>query len=140
MKAIAGTLRLTMAQYRELAAFAQFGSELDKASQDALNRGARMVEILKQGQYQPLSVEKQILIIYAGTKGHMDHVPVSEVLRFERELFAYVDARPEIMANISKKARDKKAFKELTEYMDKTISEFASGFVAEPARQKAKAS
>ena len=141
MKSIAGTLRLTMAQYRELAAFAQFGSELDKASQDALSRGARMVEILKQVQYQPLSVEKQILILWAGTspKGHLEKVPVPEVQRFEKELFAYVEARPEILTTIAQKAVDKKAFKDLTAFMDKTIGEFAGIFSIQPAA-KAKAS
>jgi F-type H+-transporting ATPase subunit alpha len=130
-----------MAQYRELAAFAQFGSELDKASQDALSRGVRMVEILKQVQYAPLSVEKQILILYAGTssKGHLDKVPVSEVQRYERELYAFVEASPEILNTIAEKAPNKKAFKELTEYMDKILGDFAKSFSAQPA-QKAKAS
>jgi len=132
MKSIAGTLRLTMAQYRELAAFAQFGSELDKASQFALNRGARMVELLKQGQYQPLSVEKQVLIIYAGTAGFLDKVPVSEVLRYERELWAYIDTRPDVLSTVAAKSRDKKLFKELTEFMSKVLTEFGKVFVAEP--------
>ena len=138
MKNIAGTLRLTMAQYRELAAFAQFGSDLDKASQNALNRGARMVEILKQGQYQPLPVEKQILMIYAGTGGALDKVPVSEVLRYERELFAYVDAKPEIMATLASKSRDKKAFKDLTAFMDKTLADFGQTFSIEAKKDSAK--
>ena len=141
MKKIAGTLRLTMAQYRELAAFAQFGSELDKASQDALNRGARMVEILKQVQYQPLSVEKQILILYAGLspKGYLDQVPVSEVQRYERELFAFVEARGNVLPTIAEKALKGSEYKALTELMDKIIGEFAQGFSAQPAH-KAKAS
>jgi F-type H+-transporting ATPase subunit alpha len=141
MKAIAGTLRLTMAQYRELAAFAQFGSELDKASQDALNRGARMVELLKQVQYAPLSVEKQILILWAGMspKGHLEKIPVSEVQRFEREFFSYVEARPDILPTVAAKAVDKKAFKDMTAFMDKVIGEFVGVFVVQPA-QKAKAS
>src|SRR6185437_7328072 len=83
MKSIAGGLRLSLAQYRELAAFAQCGSDLDKTSQDQLNRGRRLVEILKQGQYQPLPLEKQIMIIYAGTKGYLDDLPVEECRRFE---------------------------------------------------------
>ncbi|HRI54596.1 MAG TPA: F0F1 ATP synthase subunit alpha, partial [Pseudomonadota bacterium] len=141
MKKIAGTLRLTMAQYRELAAFAQFGSELDKASQDALNRGARMVEILKQVQYAPLSVEKQILILYAGLspKGFLDKVAVADVQRYERELFAFVEARPEVLRSIAEKALKGSEYKALTEIMDKVIGEFAQGFSAQPA-QKAKAS
>jgi len=141
MKKIAGTLRLTMAQYRELAAFAQFGSELDKASQDALNRGARMVEILKQVQYAPLAVEKQILILYAGLspKGFLDKVAVPDVQRYERELFAFVEARPEVLKTIAEKALKGSEYKALTEIMDKVIGEFAQGFSAQPA-QKAKAS
>ena len=141
MKKIAGTLRLTMAQYRELAAFAQFGSELDKASQDALNRGARMVEILKQVQYAPLAVEKQILILYAGLspKGFLDKVAVPDVQRYERELFDFVEARPEVLKTIAEKALKGSEYKALTEIMDKVIGEFAQGFSAKPA-QKAKAS
>ena len=91
MKKVAGTLRLELAQYRELEAFAQFGSDLDKATQDQLNRGARLVEVLKQGQYVPLPVEKQILIIYAATSGQLDGVPVSVVARYEQELYAHFD-------------------------------------------------
>jgi len=106
MRQIAGTLRLALAQYRALAAFAQFGSDLDKASQDQLNRGARMVEILKQGQYQPLPVERQILIIYAGTNAFLDDLPVEECRKFEAELYRFVDnAHPGLLAKI----REKKA-------------------------------
>jgi len=140
MKSIAGTLRLAMAQYRELAAFAQFGSDLDRASQFALNRGARMVELLKQGQFQPLPVEKQVLIIYAGTSGFLDKVPVSEVQRYERELFTFIESRPEVLTTIAEKARNKKAFKELTEFMSKLLTEFAQVFVAEPQAARKKAS
>jgi F-type H+-transporting ATPase subunit alpha len=101
MRQIAGTLRLSLAQYRELAAFAQFGSDLDKSSQDQLNRGRRMVEILKQGQYQPLPVEKQILIIYAGVNAFLDDLPVEECRRFEAELYRFVDnAHPGLLAKI----------------------------------------
>jgi F-type H+-transporting ATPase subunit alpha len=106
MRQIAGTLRLSLAQYRELAAFAQFGSDLDKSSQDQLNRGRRMVEILKQGQYQPLPVERQILIIYAGVNAFLDDIPVEECRRFEAELYRFVDnAHPGLLAKI----RDQKA-------------------------------
>ncbi|MCS6913393.1 MAG: F0F1 ATP synthase subunit alpha [Myxococcales bacterium] len=129
MKAIAGQLRLAMAQYRELAAFAQFGSELDRASQATLARGARMVEVLKQGQYQPLPVERQILIIYAGTSGKLDEVPVSEVQRYERELYSFVEGRhPEAFRRIAELARDKKATRELTAFMDELLAEFAKEF------------
>ena len=87
MRQVAGTLRLDLAQYRELAAFAQFGSDLDKSTQEQLNRGARLVEILKQAQYQPLPVEKQVVIIYAGTKGYLDDVAGRATCRdYEDEL------------------------------------------------------
>jgi F-type H+-transporting ATPase subunit alpha len=101
MKKIAGTLRLDLAQYRELAAFSQFGSDLDKATQARLNRGERTVEILKQGQYRPMSVEQQVVSIYAVVKGHLDDIPVKDVLRFEREFLSYLDAnQPEILNSI----------------------------------------
>src|SRR4026209_862122 len=93
MRQVAGSLRLDLAQYRELAAFAQFGSDLDKATQAQLNRGARLVEILKQPQYQPLAVEKQVAIIYAGTAGHLGNVPVSELRAFETELYSFLETR-----------------------------------------------
>ena len=93
MRQVAGSLRLDLAQYRELAAFAQFGSDLDKATQAQLNRGARLVEILKQPQYQPLPVEKQVAIIFAGTNGFIDPIPVSEVRRYEQELYRYLETR-----------------------------------------------
>jgi F-type H+-transporting ATPase subunit alpha len=128
MKAIAGTLRLFMANYRELAAFAQFGSDLDKASQNLLNKGARLVEVLKQGQYVPQPVEKQILILFAGTEGFLDELPVAEVGRYERELFAYVEARPEILPNILEKARNKKAVADMKQYMSKVLTEFGQTF------------
>src|SRR5580698_4791895 len=91
MKSIAGGLRLDLAQYRALAAFAQFGSDLDKASADQLNRGKHLVEILKQGQYQPLPLEKQIMIIFAGTKGYLDDLPVEVCRKFEADLYRFVD-------------------------------------------------
>lgn len=91
MKKVAGSLKLDLAQYRELQAFAQFGSDLDKATQARLTRGERTAEILKQGQFEPMSVEKQIISIYAATKGFLDDIPVADVLRFEKELHAYID-------------------------------------------------
>jgi F-type H+-transporting ATPase subunit alpha len=92
MKSVAGTLRLDLAQYRELEAFAKFGSDLDKATQDQLTRGERMVEILKQNQYVPMDVEKQIAIIYAGTKGFLDEIEADKVTEFEKGLFDYLEA------------------------------------------------
>jgi F-type H+-transporting ATPase subunit alpha len=91
MKQIAGGLRLDLAQYRDLAAFAQFGSDLDKSSQAQLNRGKHLIEILKQGQHQPLPVEKQIAIIFAGTQGYLDDVPLDQCRKFEDELYRFID-------------------------------------------------
>src|SRR5438309_7734488 len=101
MKQIAGGLRLSLAQYRELAAFAQFGSDLDKSSQDQLNRGRRLVEILKQSQYSPLPIEKQVVIIFAGTKGVLDDMAVEECRKFEESLYKFVEnAHPGLLAKI----------------------------------------
>jgi len=93
MRQVAGSLRLDLAQYRELAAFAQFGSDLDKATQAQLNRGARLVEVLKQPQYQPLPVERQVAIIFAGTNGYLDNIHAADVQAFESELFKYIETR-----------------------------------------------
>src|SRR5262247_3607992 len=92
MKKIAGSLRLDLAAYRELEAFAQLGTELDKATQKQLDRGARLVELLKQPQYKPMPIEQQVIVIYAGTKGYLDDVPVNRVLEFQDEFLKYVDA------------------------------------------------
>ena len=91
MRQVAGTLKLELAQYRELAAFAQFGSDLDKATQQQLNRGKHLVELLKQGQFSPLPFSKQILIIFAGTSGVLDDMPVDQVRDFEKDLYKYVE-------------------------------------------------
>jgi F-type H+/Na+-transporting ATPase subunit alpha len=104
MKQVAGSLRLDLAQYREMAAFAQFGSDLDKATQAQLARGSRLVEVLKQPQYKPIPVEKQILIIFAGTSGTLDMYPESTLQRYEAELFAYVEGQyPDILNAIREK-------------------------------------
>jgi F-type H+-transporting ATPase subunit alpha len=104
MRQVAGSLRLDLAQYRELAAFAQFGSDLDKATQAQLNRGARLTEVLKQPQYQPLPVGKQVLIIFAGGNGFLDDVAVTDVLRYEQELYRFVEARyPQLLATLDEK-------------------------------------
>src|SRR5262249_2766061 len=104
MRQVAGTLKLELAQYRELAAFAQFGSDLDKATQQQLNRGKRLVEILKQGQYAPLPFSKQILVIFAGTSGALDDMPVEQVRDFEQELYKYVDTtHPGLLNTIMEK-------------------------------------
>ncbi len=104
MKQVAGTLRLDLAQYRELAAFAQFGSDLDKSTQQRLNRGMRLVELLKQPQYQPMTVAEQVISLYAGTRGLMDDLPVSAVFKFENELQEYMrNQRPDILDDIKTK-------------------------------------
>jgi F-type H+-transporting ATPase subunit alpha len=129
MRQVSGSLRLDLAQYRALAAFAQFGSDLDKASQQQLTRGSRLVELLKQPQYQPLPVEKQVLIVYAGTNGHVDDLPLHLVRTYETELYRFVEnAHPNILADIREK-------KELTDDLKKSINaalkEFKDRFVAE---------
>jgi len=104
MRAVAGSLRLDLAQYRNLEAFAQFGSDLDKVSQAQLNRGKRLVEILKQGPYSPVPVEKQVAIIFAGTNGYLDDLRVEDIRRFEQELYHYLDTvKPELLAAIREK-------------------------------------
>jgi F-type H+/Na+-transporting ATPase subunit alpha len=129
MKAVAGTLRLDLAQYRELAAFAQFGSDLDKASMDQLNRGKHLMEILKQGQYQPLPFEKQVLIIFSGTQGFLDDLPVEQCRKFEQELYQFIDnAHKDIWEEI----RQKKALDDsLRAKMKSAIQEFKTRFTAE---------
>ncbi|GAB2541844.1 F0F1 ATP synthase subunit alpha [Gracilibacillus alcaliphilus] len=101
MKKVAGTLRLDLASFRELEAFAQFGSDLDKATQAKLNRGARTVEVLKQGLHKPLVVEKQVMIIYALTKGFLDDIPVEDITRFEEEFLTWLENnKPELLATV----------------------------------------
>ena len=129
MKPIAGSMRLDLAQYRALAAFAQFGSDLDKASQQQLNRGKHLTEILKQGQYQPLPLEKQIAIIYAGTQGFIDDLPIEQCRKFEEELYRFIEsAHPTIFEEI----RNKKALDDaLKAKFTGAIKEFKTRFVAE---------
>ena len=106
MKQVAGSLRLDLASYRELQAFTQFGSDLDKATQDQLNRGAHMAELLKQGRYNPMPVEEQAVSIYAGGHGYLDDIPVGDVVRFRGELLDYIRAsKPEIFENIVKEQK-----------------------------------
>ncbi|MFI5339207.1 MAG: F0F1 ATP synthase subunit alpha [Candidatus Methylomirabilales bacterium] len=128
MKQVAGKLRLDLAQYREMAAFAQFGSELDKATMAQLNRGQRMVEVLKQGQYVPLPVEKQILIIHAGTGGYLDDLPVEAIAAFEQALSKFAETR---YPGISKELTEKKEITDpLRAQMDKCIEECKAEFTA----------
>ncbi len=133
MKQVGSSLKLELAQYRELAAFSQFGSDLDKATQAQLNRGARLVEVLKQDQFEPLPFSKQILIIFAGTSGFMDDMAVDDVRPFERALYAYVDnAHPELLRTIEeKKALDE----QIKNSMVTAIKEAKERFLAEKKEQ-----
>src|SRR5574337_744436 len=127
MRQVAGKLRLDLAQYRELAAFAQFGSELDKATQAQLARGQRMVEALKQGQYVPLPVEKQIVIIYAGTQGLLDDLPIEAIRPFEEFLLPFVERR---YRQIYDEIREKREISDtLRQVLDKAVSEAKTEFV-----------
>ncbi len=126
MKQVAGSLRLDLAQYRELQAFAQFGSDLDKATQATLNRGARLVELLKQGRYAPMPVEEQVMAIFAGTRGFLDGIPVEDVQRFRNEFLEYVrSAHPEIGTAI---ASEKVLSDETAEKLTKALEEFTASF------------
>jgi F-type H+/Na+-transporting ATPase subunit alpha len=128
MRQVAGSLRLDLAQYRELAAFAQFGSDLDKATQAQLNRGRRLVEILKQPQYQPLPVERQVAIIYAATKGYLDAVPVEEVRRYEEELYRFLETRaPGVLSAIAEK---KILDDEVRPALEAALAEFTTQFTS----------
>jgi F-type H+-transporting ATPase subunit alpha len=128
MRQVAGKLRLDLAQFRELAAFAQFGSDLDRATQMQLARGQRMVEILKQGQYQPLSVEKQVAIIFAGTQGLLDDLPADTIREFEEAFYGWLERhQPQILAEI----RDKKEIGDtLREALTKAVAEAKAEFAA----------
>jgi F-type H+-transporting ATPase subunit alpha len=129
MRQVAGTLRLDLAQYRELAAFAQFGSsDLDKATQQQLNRGARLVELLKQPQYKPLPVEQQVMAVYAGTNGLFDAIPVPEIRRAEEELHRFMTSR---YATLLGTIREKKVIDDATkEQVNAAMKEFTSQFAA----------
>ncbi|MFA5146442.1 MAG: F0F1 ATP synthase subunit alpha [Candidatus Omnitrophota bacterium] len=126
MKQVAGRLRLDLAQYRELLAFTQFGSELDKTTQAQLTRGARMVEILKQDQYEPLPIAKQVMIIYAGTNGYLDDLPVGVIKKFESEFYSYMGRlHPDIEIRIN---AEQELSPETTDRLDWAITEFKKDF------------
>ncbi len=138
MRSVAGSLRLDLAQYRELAAFAQFGSDLDKASQQQLSRGKRWVEVLKQGQFSPIPVEKQVAIIFAGSNGFLDDVPVEDIRRFEAELYQFMDNNK---ADVLQAIREKRELNDdikgklkaaLTEFK----GTFSSGIKEKPKTEK----
>jgi F-type H+-transporting ATPase subunit alpha len=127
MRQIAGTLRLNLAQYRELAAFAQFGSDLDKATLNQLARGQRMVELLKQGQYVPLTVEKQIAIIFAGTQGLLDDVPVDQIRSFEEHFLPWMERRQ--AALLGEIANKKELTDDLRNALTKAVNDAKAEFM-----------
>ncbi len=128
MKSVAGTIKLDLAQYRELAAFSQFGSDLDKATQAQLNRGVRLVEILKQGQYQPMPVEKQVASIWMATMGYVDDVPIAKVRAFEKEFVEFLEvSAPEVLRGISE---TKALSDDAKAALKANITAFKEGFMA----------
>jgi len=129
MKQVAGTLKLDLAQYRELASFSQFGSDLDKATQARLNRGARLVEILKQPQYQPMSLSQEVVILYAGVRGFTDKYPVESLKKYEKELLSFADSKhPDVMEEIDEKQELKP---DLDNRIKGMLTEFDSVFASE---------
>ena len=128
MKKVAGTLKLDLAQYRELQAFAQFGSDLDKATQAKLARGERLMEVLKQDENQPMPVEKQIISIYAATRGYLDDVAVEDVQRFESELLSYVETERSVV--LKKIREEQKLSDEVEEGIKSAVQDFKKGFAA----------
>jgi len=122
MKQVAGTLRLDMAQFRELEAFAAFGSDLDASTQAQLTRGSRLVEVLKQGQFQPLTMEKQVTILYAGTKGFLDKYPADVVTKYETGLYPFIEDRyPQIFSDLKEK-------EEFDDDLDKLMTEALNAY------------
>ncbi|MCK4620253.1 MAG: F0F1 ATP synthase subunit alpha, partial [Desulfobacterales bacterium] len=125
MKQVAGTLRLDLAQYRELEAFAAFGSDLDKATQAQLTRGARLVEILKQPQFKPLSLEKQVILLFAGAKGFLDKYPVNVLAKYEAGLYGFIEDRyPQIFSELDEK-------QEISESLDTQMKDALTAYDAE---------
>ncbi|MDD5730382.1 MAG: F0F1 ATP synthase subunit alpha, partial [Candidatus Omnitrophica bacterium] len=128
MRQVASKLRLDLAQYRELVTFTQFGTELDKTTQAQLNRGERMVEILKQDQYSPLTISKQVMILYCGTRGYLDDLPVQSVKKFELEFNKYMDKNnPQIEKEMEEK---RELTDDIIKRLDNAIRAFKAEFVA----------
>jgi F-type H+-transporting ATPase subunit alpha len=131
LRSVAGRVKLELAQYRELAAFAQFGSDLDRATRQQLERGQRTVEVLKQPQYQPVSVENQVMIMYALTNGHLDDIPVESIRDFETKLYDYMGS---VHPDVGNSIREKKRLDdELTEQLKNAVTEFKQGYQPEQA-------
>ena len=127
MKSVAGPVKLSLAQYREMAAFAQFGSDLDAATQQLLNRGARLTELMKQPQYSPLTNAEIVCVIYAGTKGYLDKLKVSEVGRFEEGLLNHLHSKHQDLLDYITK-EDPKIAGEAEEKLKAALDEFAADF------------
>lgn len=127
MKQVAGKIKGELAQYREMAAFAQFGSDLDAATQKLLNRGARLTELLKQPQFSPLKMEEQVAVIFAGTRGYLDPLPISAVGKFEEELLRFMRDEKSILETI---ASDKKLSDETEKKLTEALDKFSKGFSA----------
>src|SRR5208337_1985007 len=137
MKQVGGTLKLDLAQYREMAAFAQFGSDLDPASQRLLHRGERLIEVLKQGQYEPLPVEKEVLIVFAATQGYLDHLEVAQVRPFERELYSFFEGKhPDLLEEIRTK---RQLTDDLRKRLTDALDQFKQAFSAATADRAAQA-
>ncbi|MFN2420891.1 MAG: F0F1 ATP synthase subunit alpha [Gemmatimonadota bacterium] len=137
MKKVAGSLRLDLAQYRELEAFAQFGSELDKSTMQQLERGRRMVEILKQKQYEPMPVAEQVAILWAGANGHLDDVPIDRVREFERDYLEYIrNAHPQVLDKIRS---EKELSDEVVKMLEEAVEGFRKGFAPAGGAEEAAA-
>jgi F-type H+/Na+-transporting ATPase subunit alpha len=138
IKQVGSTLKLDLAQYRELAAFSQFGSDLDKVTQNQLNRGKRLSELLKQPQFQPLTAEKQVIILFAGTQGYLDDLKVEQIRAFEDGLYPYLDSgQSQLLSDIAtKKALDD----DLRNRIHAALKEYKANFVAEHEDAKLKES
>jgi len=128
MKQVAGSMKLELAQYREVAAFAQFGSDLDAATQQLLNRGVRLTELLKQGQYVPMAIEEQVAVIYSGVKGHLDKLDPSKITKFEHEFLKYIRASQRDLLNTI--ATEGKITEQTDAELKKIILNFLQGFQA----------
>ena len=126
MKKVAGSLRLDMAQFRELEAFAQFGSDLDKSTQRQINRGRRLVEVLKQPQYQPMSAEREVMILFAGANGYLDEWPVENVSLYEKQMLEFMESRHRELLDEIREKND--LSQELDQKLKKALDEFKTVF------------
>merc|ERR1712196_323863 len=132
-KQVSGTMKLDLAQYREVAAFAKFGSDLDPATQQQLNRGARLTELLKQGQYVPLTFEEQVCLIYSGTRGYLDKIPVNKVTAYQEDLQKF------LLSNCQDLLSEVKAKGSLDDALDAKLKDIMTSFTAEQAAKFAEA-